>query len=123
MASEIPCIGLKPDYPKIIVGSNEVIDDGITGFLADPYSLDSLVEKIEPEGVANIKATKKNGLVVGAKTVADEDDLMMITSGGMVIRYSVRDIRPTGRATQGVKLINLKTKDKLVSLAKLAAKE
>jgi len=47
MASEIPCIGLKPDYPKIIVGSNEVIDDGITGFLADPYSLDSLVEKID----------------------------------------------------------------------------
>jgi glycosyltransferase involved in cell wall biosynthesis len=47
MASGIPCIGLKPDYPKIIVGSNEVIDDGITGFLADPYSLDSLVEKID----------------------------------------------------------------------------
>jgi glycosyltransferase involved in cell wall biosynthesis len=47
MASGIPCIGLKPDYPKIIVGSNEVIDEGITGFLADPYSLDSLVEKIE----------------------------------------------------------------------------
>ena len=75
------------------------------------------------KGVANIKATKRNGLVVGAKTVGDEDDLMMITSGGMVIRYSVRDVRPTGRATQGVKLINLKAKDNLVSLARVAAKE
>ncbi len=47
MACGIPCIALKPDYPRIIIASNEVIDDGVTGLLADPYSLDSLVEKID----------------------------------------------------------------------------
>ena len=47
MASGVPCIGSKPDYPKIIVGSNEVIDDGISGYLVNPYSINSLVEKIQ----------------------------------------------------------------------------
>ena len=47
MACGVPCVALKPDYPKIIIASNEVIDDGVTGLLADPYSLDSLVEKID----------------------------------------------------------------------------
>ncbi len=46
MATGIPCIGLKPDYPKIIVSSDEIINDGTTGFLADPYSIDDLTEKI-----------------------------------------------------------------------------
>ena len=47
MASGVPCIALKPDYPNIIIASNEVIDDGVTGLLVDPYSLDSLVEKMD----------------------------------------------------------------------------
>lgn len=46
MATGIPCIGLKPDYPKIIVSSDEVISDGTSGFLVDPYSTDDLTEKI-----------------------------------------------------------------------------
>ena len=46
MASEVPCIGLKPDYPKISVATDEVISNGVTGFLADPYSIDDLTEKI-----------------------------------------------------------------------------
>jgi len=46
MSSGIPCIGLKPDYPKIIVASNEIINDGTSGFLVDPYSIDDLIEKI-----------------------------------------------------------------------------
>jgi glycosyltransferase involved in cell wall biosynthesis len=46
MATGIPCIGLKPDYPKIVVSSDEIIKNGTTGFLADPYSIDDLTEKI-----------------------------------------------------------------------------
>lgn len=46
MSSGIPCIGLKPDYPKIIVASKEIINDGKSGFLVDPYSIDDLAEKI-----------------------------------------------------------------------------
>jgi glycosyltransferase involved in cell wall biosynthesis len=47
MACGVPCIALKPDYPNFIIASSEVIDDGVTGLLADPYSIDSLIEKIE----------------------------------------------------------------------------
>lgn len=47
MASELPCIGLRPDYPNIIVACDEIIRDGITGYLADPYSTDDLAVKIE----------------------------------------------------------------------------
>lgn len=46
MACGLPCIGLKPDYPNIIVASDEIIEDKIAGLLADPYSVDDLVEKI-----------------------------------------------------------------------------
>ena len=47
MASELPCIGLRPDYPNIIVACDEIIRDGITGYLVDPYSTDDLAVKIE----------------------------------------------------------------------------
>lgn len=46
MSTGLPCIGLKPDYPTTIVANNEIIVDGITGFLADPYSIEDLSEKI-----------------------------------------------------------------------------
>ncbi len=47
MASGVPCIGLKNDYPKVIVASEEIIEEGVTGFTADPYSVDDLADKIE----------------------------------------------------------------------------
>ena len=47
MASGVPCIGLSSDYPNIIVACDEIIRDGRTGYLADPYSIDVLAEKIE----------------------------------------------------------------------------
>jgi glycosyltransferase involved in cell wall biosynthesis len=46
MSSGVPCIGLKSDFPNVIVASEEIIDDGNTGFLADPYSIEDLAEKI-----------------------------------------------------------------------------
>jgi glycosyltransferase involved in cell wall biosynthesis len=47
MASEVPCIGSKPDYPDIIVACDEIIRDGRTGYLEDPFSIDDLADKIE----------------------------------------------------------------------------
>ena len=71
------------------------------------------------QGVINIRTTKRNGNVVGVLNVTHEDDVMMITSGGMVVRTSMKNIRSIGRATQGVKLISLKSSDSLVGVARV----
>ncbi len=71
-------------------------------------------------GVINIKVTEKNGPVVGIKSVTDADQLLLITQSGMLIRIKVKDIRETGRAAQGVRVINLDEGDRVVAVAKLA---
>src|SRR5262245_3664592 len=71
-------------------------------------------------GVINIKVTEKNGPVVGIKSVTDVDQLLLITQSGMLIRIKVKDIRETGRAAQGVRLIDLESGDRVVAVAKLA---
>ncbi len=71
-------------------------------------------------GVINIKVTEKNGPVAGIKSVTDADQLLLITQSGMLIRIKVKDIRETGRAAQGVRLINLDEGDRVVAVAKLA---
>jgi DNA gyrase subunit A len=58
--------------------------------------------------------------VAGIKSVTDVDQLLLITQSGMLIRIKVRDIRETGRAAQGVRLINLDEGDRVVAVAKLA---
>src|ERR1700730_6555496 len=74
-------------------------------------------------GVINIKVTEKNGPVSGIKSVTDADQLLLITQSGMLIRIKVKDIRETGRAAQGVRLINLDEGDRVVAVAKLAEPE
>jgi DNA gyrase subunit A len=69
------------------------------------------------KGIINIKVTKKNGQAVRLKTVSDRDELMMITENGMFLRCAVKDIRATGRSSQGVRLIKLEAKDKVSSVA------
>ena len=71
-------------------------------------------------GVINIKVTDKNGPVAGIKSVTDADQLLLITQSGMLIRIKVKDIRQTGRAAQGVRLIYLEEGDRVVAVAKLA---
>jgi DNA gyrase subunit A len=71
-------------------------------------------------GVINIKVTDKNGPVSGIKSVSDADQLLLITQSGMLIRIKVKDIRETGRAAQGVRLIDLDAGDCVVAVAKLA---
>lgn len=75
------------------------------------------------KGIINIKVTSKNGKVVSLTVVADGDELMLITESGMIVRCPVDQIRTTARSTQGVKLISLKGKDKVTSIAKVVAKE
>src|SRR5204863_248326 len=65
------------------------------------------------KGRITMKVTEKTGCVVGALTVRDTDEIMLITTGGQMVRTFVRDIREAGRNTQGVKLIELGENDKL----------
>jgi len=69
--------------------------------------------------VKAIAISERNGLVVTAKLVNDEDEIMLITTGGVLIRTRVHEIRELGRATQGVKLINLGEGEKLSGLEKI----
>jgi len=75
------------------------------------------------KGIINIKAGKKNGLAVGVKSVTDKDELMLITGQGMIVRCAVKDIRTTGRSTQGVRLMKLGSKDEVASVAKVVPEE
>ncbi|MCD6378063.1 MAG: DNA gyrase subunit A [Planctomycetes bacterium] len=72
-------------------------------------------------GIINIRTTGRNGKVVAVKTVRDEDEMVLITEKGMVVRIGVSDIRTIGRATQGVRLIGLDDDDRVVGLAKIEA--
>ena len=72
------------------------------------------------QGVKAIQVSERNGSVVGAKLVGDHDELMLITTGGVLIRTRVSEIRELGRATQGVTLINLGPNEKLRGLEKVA---
>jgi DNA gyrase subunit A len=74
-------------------------------------------------GVINISTSKRNGRVVGVSYVLDGDELLMITQQGMILRMAANDVRAIGRATQGVKLIDIEAEDSVVSIAKLAEKE
>jgi len=71
------------------------------------------------KGVKTISITEKTGNLVSIKNVTDEDDLMIINKSGIAIRMAVDDLRVMGRATQGVKLINLKGKDSIAAVAKV----
>ena len=71
------------------------------------------------QGVKAIAISERNGKVVAARLVNDEDEIMLITTGGVLIRTRVKEIRELGRATQGVTLINLGEGEKLSGLEKV----
>ena len=75
------------------------------------------------KGVKTITVTEKTGELVSLKAVTDEDDLMIITKKGTMIRMGVDTLRVMGRATQGVRLISLRKEDEIASIAKVPASE
>ncbi len=74
-------------------------------------------------GVINIRTTERNGSVVGMKPINDGDELMLISANSMVVRIAVSEIRTIGRATQGVRLININEDDRLVGIARVVQEE
>ncbi len=75
------------------------------------------------KGIINIKISSRNGPIVGIKTVRDNDEIMIITQQGMIVRTPVKNIRATGRSTQGVRLISLKDKDTVSAIASVVVEE
>lgn len=75
------------------------------------------------KGIINIKATPKTGVVVGVLAVMADDEIMTVTKNGMIVRCPTADIRQSGRATQGVRLMSLEKSDVVSSVANVVAKE
>lgn len=75
------------------------------------------------KGVKTLNITEKTGDLIAIKQVSDEDDLMIMNRSGLTIRMHVSDLRVVGRATQGVKLINIKAGDAIASVAEISKEE
>jgi DNA gyrase subunit A len=75
------------------------------------------------KGIITMKTNEKTGCVVGALTVTDADEIMLLTQQGQMVRTPVKDIREAGRNTQGVKLINLAANDKLTAIARVVSEK
>jgi len=75
------------------------------------------------KGVTNIRTSERNGSVVSIHAVSDEDELMIITTNGLIIRLPVRDLRPISRNTQGVRLINLGEGDRVIDVSRITPGE
>ena len=75
------------------------------------------------KGLRDIRTSDRNGPVVGVAAVRDGDDVMVITTGGMVNRTHVSEIRIVGRNTQGVKVMNLTSGDLLVDVARVVKED
>jgi DNA gyrase subunit A len=104
-----------PEAALLVAGENGI--GKRTGF--DEYRVQSRGGK----GIITMKTGDKTGAVVGALTVRDLDEIMLITVGGQMVRIPVNGIREAGRNTQGVKLVNLAENDKLQAIAQVIGED
>ena len=104
-----------PDAQLLVAGSNGI--GKRTGF--DEYRVQARGGK----GIITMKTGERTGQVIGALTVHDSDQLMLITSGGQMVRTRVSEVRETGRNTMGVRLINLREGEKLQDIAPVVSQE
>jgi DNA gyrase subunit A len=121
--------GIRPDAGDEVVGIAKIIPEaqllvagsnGIgkrTGF--DEYRVQSRGGK----GIITMKTGERTGDVVGALTVRDSDELMLITTGGQMVRIRVSEVRETGRNTMGVKLMDLRENETLQDIAPVVSQE
>jgi DNA gyrase subunit A len=84
---------------------------------------DYRLQKRGGQGIITIRTSARNGQVVGVAQVVDDDEVMLITNGGKVLRCRVSGISTMGRATQGVRLMDLGEGERLVSMARLAERD
>ena len=124
-ASGVRGIRLKSDLDEVIgmVSANDM-DANILVVSENGYGKRSSLDDYRitnrgGKGVKTISITEKTGQLVSIKSVSDMDDLMIINKSGIAIRIEVANLRVMGRATQGVKLINLKESDQIAAVAKV----
>jgi DNA gyrase subunit A len=117
--NSIGVMGIRPREDDYVIGLALVTDD-CTLLVASENGLgkrtpfgDYRKQSRGGKGIITMKVTDKTGPVVGAVTVTDADELMLMTSTGQSIRIRVSEIRETGRNAQGVKLLTLKASEKL----------
>jgi len=114
-----------PDATLLVAGENGIgkrtpFDIALPDGSSEPvYPLQSRHGK----GVITMKANERTGAVVGALTVHDADEIMLITTGGQMVRIFVKGIRETGRIAQGVKLMDLDEGDKLQAIAPVISEQ
>ncbi|MFQ5455879.1 MAG: DNA gyrase subunit A [Nitrospirota bacterium] len=124
-------IGIRLAYDDEVVGMKIVHDDSNSTILSITergYGKRSAISEYRTQsrggkGVIGIKASKRNGKAVGLLNVSEEDEIMLVTTQGKILRLKTKDIRVIGRNTQGVKLINVEEYNRVVSVATLAEKE
>lgn len=123
-------IGIKLDDDDYVVGMEPIYNEkacllAITenGFGKRTELEEYRVQNRSGKGVITYKTTPKTGKVVGIKIVTDDDDVMLITDTGIVIRLEVKEVSILGRSTQGVTLMRSNDGGKVVSVAKITAEE
>jgi DNA gyrase subunit A len=122
-------VGMRLDEGDVVV-SMEILSLGADILTVAEYGLGKRTEVGEyritsrgGKGVITMRTTDKTGRVVGVQQVTEDDQLMLVTNAGKIIRMRIKDIRVIGRNTQGVRLIELEEGERVVSLARLAEKE
>ena len=118
----VGAISVTPSDPDAANRTVLVVSENGFGKRSDP--LDYRLTHRGGKGVKTISITDKTGPLVAIKSVTEDNDLMIITNSGLTIRMAVSDIRVAGRATQGVKLINIREGDAIAAVCPVAgAKE
>jgi DNA gyrase subunit A len=121
--------GIRPDQGDYVVAA-AIVDNNCTLLVAGENGIgkrtpfeDYRVQSRGGKGIITMKTGDKTGSVVGALTVREADELMLITNKGQMVRTRVKEIRETGRNTMGVKLMDLKGTEKLQAIAPVIANE
>ncbi len=122
-------IGIKLKDDDYVIGGNVTKDDGmLLAVTENGYGKKTDIKEFKCQfrggrGVSGYKITDKTGLIAGLKIVTDDDDVLMITSDGIIIRTGVEEISMFGRVTQGVKVMKLADDVNVVCIAKAAKEE
>jgi DNA gyrase subunit A len=108
---------------EILAGDAQILTTTVRGYGKRTPLADYRPQRRGGQGIINIRTSARNGDVVGIAQVVDDDDVMLITDGGKVLRCPVSGISSMGRATQGVRVMNLDSGENLVSIARVAEED